>query len=616
VIGLLIALLCIGGDMMTRANYEGQRSVPTSSFDSWWDAAPLLIVIAISGLILGVVGVSYWYVWIVLLCGAILVFLTVWRAVVSHVDLSIQVSSLQRIGITTLVLFGAILVAITHRPDPDDAQYLNFVVTAIDFPTVPLYSHSGLWQDLGVPLELPIYRLHAYELLVATLSEAFSVDHKIIYYMILAPMFGGMAILVQWRLAQHLIPQHALAMVVVWLVLIIALGQTHREFGNFAFVRLYQGKSILVTVALPLCLLLGLQFAEAPDWRRALALGMAAISSLGMSSSALATVPFVVAAALCGGVLGASRASIALVVTGAFFSLAVLIAVGVALVMGMNTPSEIGYWDSGLDAHDGLSTVLGEDIVGTVVLALFPLASLFVTDVRRRRLYATTTLFFVIFVLNPWTAPLLSEVLDSALLWRIFWSVPFLVSASICITALAVLAANKLPPIARHTVLPLLLGTVLLCSSGLSISPDNNVFIGYPRYKMEPFSHEIAEEIVRHAPPRSTIYAPIEIAKLITTFRKHPYPIVVRPEYLGFERIRSHFGDSELARRIRVIEILEGVDKQSSTAEFFQAQLASDRPTIVTYETKVEMAPVIGASLKAAGYVGEKRGIYWLWHRR
>ena len=65
-----------------------------------------------------------------------------------------------------------------------------------------------------------------------------------------------------------------------------------------------------------------------------------------------------------------------------------------------------------------------------------------------------------------------------------------------------------------------------------------------------------------------------------------------------------------------MIEVLEGVDKQTFTAEFFQEQLARDRPSIVTYETKVEMAHVIGASLNAAGYIGEKRGIYWLWHRR
>ena len=164
--------------------------------------------------------------------------------------------SQDRIGkgsaIGTLILFGMVLVAITHRPDPDDAQYLNFVVTAMDFPFESLFSHSGLWQDSNVPLESPIYRFHTYELLVAVLSDAFSVNHKTVYYLILAPIFGGIAILVHWRLAQYLAPQYAFSVLLAWLVLVLVLGDSHREFGNFAFVRLYQGKGLLVTIGLPL----------------------------------------------------------------------------------------------------------------------------------------------------------------------------------------------------------------------------------------------------------------------------------------------------------------------------------------------------------------------------
>ena len=100
----------------------------------------------------------------------------------------------QRIAVVALVLCGAILVAIAHRTDPDDAQYLNFVVTAMDFPSEPLFSRSGLWQVHRAPLELPIYALHTYELLIAALSDVFNVDHKVVYYLIMAPIFGGIAV--------------------------------------------------------------------------------------------------------------------------------------------------------------------------------------------------------------------------------------------------------------------------------------------------------------------------------------------------------------------------------------------------------------------------------------
>jgi hypothetical protein len=35
----------------------------------------------------------------------------------------------------------------------------------------------------------------------------------------------------------------------------------------------------------------------------------------------------------------------------------------------------------------------------------------------------------------------------------------------------------------------------------------------------------------------------------------------------------------------------------------------------VAYATEVGGASMIEASLIAAGYVGEKRGLYWLWRR-
>ncbi len=615
IVGLVIGSVCVSNVVSTDAGSDDDTSKERSMSAVGWGTTGILLALTVTAMTLRYVDAAYWSVWTVLLCITVLVFRTIATTSTVYKESLTSSSMLQTVGITTLVCCGAILVAITHRPDLDDAQYLNFVVTAIDFPSESLFSYSGLWRDHSVPLELPVYRFHTYELLVAALSDVFGVDHKTVYYLILAPLFGGVAVLVHWRLAQFLLPQYALSIVLVWLVLMIALGESHREFGNFAFVRLYQGKALLVTVALPLCLLLALRFAEAPDWRRALALGAAVIASVGMSSSALAAVPFVVAAALGGGLLRASRASVAVIVAGGLASLLILIAIGALLVVTMGAGSNGTYARYLPSAGSGLATVLGEGILGALVLAVFPLAPLFVSNCRRRRLYATTTLIFVVAVLNPWTAPFLAKMLDSALLWRLFWSVPLVASAAVSLAALAALTAGKLPQFARHTVLPLVLIMVLVSSHRLSISPENQTTIGLPRYKVEPIAHDIAGEIVRNAPLYSVVYAPISIAHLITTFRLHPYPLVVRPEYLGFERIRNHFGDSELDRRRRVIGFLEGSDTDPATVGFFQAQLVHDEPAFVVYEHQVQMAPMIGAALSAAGYVGEKRGGYLLWQR-
>ena len=612
VMGLIIGSLCMDKSVTAKVGHVKELTMPVLASSGNSRVVWALLILTISAMTLRILDIPYWSVWIMLLCASILVFRIVSTSAAICSDLSASMSNWQRVSIGTLILFGMVLVAITHRPDEDDAQYLNFVVTAMDFPFESLFSHSGLWQDPNVPLESPIYRFHTYELLVAVLSDVFHVDHKTVYYLILAPIFGGIAILVHWRLAQYLVPQYAFSVLLAWLVLVLVLGDSHREFGNFAFVRLYQGKGLLVTIGLPLCLLLGLRFAESPSGRRGLALGMAIIASAGLSSSALVTVPFVVAAALCGGLLGASRVAVARIITGGFAAGLFLCAIGLFLLVSIKSGSEIqgvSLSPSGI----GLSTVLGEGILGVLVLVLFPTAPLFVAAFRRR-LYALTTLVFVAVVLNPWSADFLAKNFDKALEWRLFWSVPFMISASISMVGLAALLAGKVPWLKRYAVLLIMLAAVLIFSGQWSVSPSNRVVIAFPRLKVEPALHGLAEEIVLRAPLRSTIYAPFWIAKWIPTFRAHPYPLIVRPHYSDFGTIRDYFGVSELDRRKRVMAFLQGEDKDFPTVAFFQSQLALDRPTFVVYDSRVEMAPAIEEVLATAGYVEEKRDIYRLWH--
>ena len=619
VTALGIWAVCTGRSALVDKSRTGSTRQPALASAPNTGALWALVALIICALTLRIFDNHYWPVWLFLLCASILVFRTASTSAALYSQGPVETPNWQRVGIVVLALFGLVLVAITHRFDQDDSQYLNFVVTAMDFPLEPLFSHSGLWQDPKVPLELSIYKFHTYELLVAALSDLFGVHHKTLYYLILAPIFGGIAVLVHWKLAQHLAPQYAVSVLLTWLVLIIALGASHREFGNFAFVRLYQGKSLLVTIGLPLCVLLGLRFAELPDKRRALTLGMALIASSGLSSSALATVPFVVAATLCGGLLGTSRQAVMRLIVGGLAAALFLCGIGFFLIVSIKSGNEI-HGVSLFGSGTGLSIVLGEGILGALILVLFPIAPLFVAGFRRRRLYAVTTLFFVAAVLNPWSAEFLARNLDKALEWRLFWSVPFVISASIVMVGFAELVADKISGLKRHAVLLVILVAVLLSSRQWSIAPGNRVVIEFPRIKVDRDHHALAQEIVRRAPLRSTIYAPVWIAEWIPTFRMHPYPLVVRPRYFNSGEVGRYVGHRELDRRRRLTTFLQGEDKEPSPAALryaaaaFNLQLLRDRPSFVVYDSRIEMAPAIAEVLDAAGYVDEKRDVYWLWH--
>src|SRR6185369_3247695 len=70
-------------------------------------------------------------------------------------------------------------------------------------------------------------------------------------------------------------------------------------YGNFAFVRLWQGKSIVLSVFMPLVYENALRFAARPGRRDWMMLMAAQIAAVGVSSSALWLAPVGAAVALC-----------------------------------------------------------------------------------------------------------------------------------------------------------------------------------------------------------------------------------------------------------------------------------------------------------------------------
>ena len=551
--------------------------------------------------------------WAMQLVGSILVLCHIYR---SGADPSCSNRSPAGNGnsatVIVLMLCGAALTLISHRPDIDDAQYLNFVVTAMDFPQDALYSRSGLWPDPSMPLEYPIYRLHSYELLVAALSQVTGLDHQALYYLALPALFGAAAVLVHWQLAHYLLPRVAISILIIWLTLIIALGETHRAFGNFAFVRLFQGKAVLVTIALPFCLLLGLRFAESPGWRRGLALGMIIVCSLGLSSSALVTVPLIVGATGAAALLNMERRNIKFIMLGAALFAAGFAAIGAAILSDASLGSGL-YGGVQPSVTNGLHMVLGDGLLGTLVLGLLPLAALFVADKRRGKIFSATILIFVLTLLNPWTAPFLAEMFDLALQWRIFWALPLVLSAALALAGLSNRLLADWPRVPSAVLPGLTMVTLLLLSNRSSLSEANGVTIGMPEAKVAPFDHALARDIVDDAPGRPAIYAPVSISAWVTTFRNHPYPAFVRIDYFSFADIQQHAGVEEINRRKRLFDILEGHDEYASLPNFLQEQLANDEPRYVVYPREIAMAKTIGAVLAQAHYHRERRGPYEVW---
>lgn len=559
-------------------------------------------------------GGPYWLVWLLLICAAGAVLVTSRRAASAVQSFDWPGDRLKGWLVLGLAVAAAVATMVFHRPDLDDSAYLNFVVMALDNPDIPLLSRSGMWADPSIPLLNPVYRAHGFELLTACLSALTGLAHKTVYYLVLPPIFAVAAIAIHWRLAVHLVPRQALLVLICWLVLAVAFGEDHRSYGNFGFVRMFQGKGILVTVALPLCLLSALRFGETPGLRTGLVLALSAIAAIGSTSSGLATAPAIIGMALAG-CLFVSGHRVRILVGGAA-ALAYPLMIGSLVAYEISLDPRISFPAPIPGAAAGLALVLGNGLIGAVALGLFPLAPLFVGNPARRRRYLFLTLAFVLALLNPWTAGWIAALVAKNLHWRIFWAVPFMMSAAIAIVAIAGLMARGLPRPARMLAPLAAMAFMLVASAQWSISPRNHVTIAWPREKVNQPEHRVAAFVVKHAPEAALVYVPEKIAAWITTFRKHPYPLYNRRAYLMNSRVAKRLGKDEVRRRDRLGAILEDRETGFPALEFMRQQLARERPAIVAFRSTATNAQALQALLAQHGYSGTQVQTYWVWRRQ
>jgi hypothetical protein len=195
-------------------------------------------------------------------------------------------------------LFIGLLALSAHRPDADDAMYLNLATTTADYPSRALLSFDGSLPDAGVPLPEAAYRAHTLEILAGLLTlasgfSAISILHiGIVFWATLLTVFA------QAELQKILLPRQWLLGTIVAILILLALGETHRAYGNFAFVRMHQGKGILLTAVVPLLITYALHFMRTPSSKNWWLLLLSVIAAGGISSAGLVIGPATAAIAL------------------------------------------------------------------------------------------------------------------------------------------------------------------------------------------------------------------------------------------------------------------------------------------------------------------------------
>jgi hypothetical protein len=339
--------------------------------------------------------------------------------------------------------------------------------------------------------------------------------------------------------------------------LLLCIGDTHRSYGNFAFVRLQQGKAILLSVMLPLVAATALEFALDPGWKRFLRLAGAQIAALGMSATALWAAPITAGLAVASAT-DLRRLPIRNLLWGLLASAYVL---ALALALREETVglfrSAGDRWQERANATGAMQLVLGDGAGGYVFLfALIGSWGLATSDLLRR-FCIVFALGFLLLFWNPFAdAWVAAWVTGKPTYWRVFWLAPLPMLLALALTAPLDLLPNRRLRWAAF-LLPAI--AVLFWAPGSATwARENDVRFGWLQWKLPPWAGGVASTVVRYTQPGDFVLAPTKVALWIPALHAHPTPLVVRDPYLNALQMGGWIPHEEWKRRRALVGLVSG----------------------------------------------------------
>lgn len=431
------------------------------------------------------------------------------------------------IAILTLLL--AALYYFGHRPDWDDANYINLAAGA-QRTAGDVFQLDTMLGDGPGPIHLPTYKLHSFELLGAAISTLTGLS-PIAALQLAMPLPQIVFIAVAFALILRPVAgRHWPAAAVFALAFLAANTETLGSWGLHGIIRLFQGKGLLITAIVPLVVALTGRWLLRGQRIDLVALALCHVSAIGLSANGLYLTPaasgLTAIAFLATGRALAWRRLFWLIPTLAY---PVLISAVVAL-RHLALPSEV---TGATDPYQLFRFVIGWRIAGLAALALLPLAPIAFSDPRLRRVGAAFLPLAVLLIVNPlgWKV---AAAITGNLGFRLFWAIPAALAIGLVCAALVRRVAGDRPGIALAVA-----GAALLLGIGYNarfVAPDLRVAWHRPGLKVVPRDYADAQALVALAPAGCTMLVPERVAVWVAGLPGAPYPAFVRSLYLQHYR--------------------------------------------------------------------------------
>lgn len=516
------------------------------------------------------------------------------------------------LGLAVVAMVGTWWV---QGPDLDDAFYLNVAVSTLDHPARPLLRFDGMFGEEGLPLLSGIYRADSYQLFVAWLSHLTPFTPTQVYYLVLPSVSALFVVCAHWLAFREWNARVALLGLVFVILVWFAWGHVPRAYGHFSFVRLSQGKGVLVSVCIPALVYAVSRYLREPNGNNWLRVALLQIAMVGISSTALILGPLVTALMLAGAALSrhVSARTIGLgLLTSAYV---VVLSSGVAFDASAGPP----FMEPAVDCRTraALRTVMGPGIRSCVAMFAW-VAALALPGVALR--YRAFVWVASVALFNPWMPELASRI-HPAMCWRLFWAVPFPLIIGLTLASLFPWRPSW------KSLRPGAIGAVCLLLCFL-FSPYRHrgwrvaEWATAPRYRgwhflphlNLPSGYDVAMQAIARTHAHGIILAPFLVAAWVPTFSNAPRLVGVRDLY--FNIIAAGVNDGEAGERRRLFEFIRGAKGSSEWLPEMVEQVKRREIDTIVVHRELPVRDAFEDELRQLGYQSLPGDEYRIWTRR
>jgi hypothetical protein len=384
--------------------------------------------------------------------------------------------------VVVFVIAGILLTLFLHRPDSDDELYLGMAFSLLANAHEPIQELPGYGNIF--------YAVSAYEPFKAMVSYTTDLPLLKSYYLVCPALISALTVIVTYRLLRELIPEGWIIGILFFFLVMLAWGDAHRTLANFGFVRMYQGKSALVSAVVPALLLYVFLLRDKAQARYyGFLIAATLLSGVGFSRGGLVigslVLVFLGLAYINFRTLGKFQAWL-LIITGVLAATLLLLAYHFGWTL-MNESQLVFTGRGSVTSTTNLEMVgftMGDGFRGMFLLTCVGLSALFVKDEKLRHPYRNYLLIFFILLLIPWTSNFFAKTAQEFLSWRWMWVMPVPVLASVSVGGawVRIRQASNLR-IALGAFVVLAIGFVA-ASHRLVVSGENGTSVRWPNAKI------------------------------------------------------------------------------------------------------------------------------------